>query len=222
MRVMIFTLLRREVQLSLRQSGGAGAALSFILAFVVLIPLAIGPDLATLQRLAPGLMWLALLLAVLLTTERMFQPDYEDGSLDLLTLSSLPLEVIALVKALSHWLTVSLPLAIAAPFLGLLLAIDATMIPQLLLAMIIGSFALSLLAAIGGAITAGLRRGGLLVPLLILPLYVPVLIFGLSATQGSLTPEGNTSALLVLLAIALIALVVQPWASAAALRAYLR
>lgn len=219
---LILTLFRRDITLSLRHSGGAGAGLAFILAFLVLIPLALGPDLATLQRLGPGLMWLALLLAVLLTTERMFQPDFEDGSLDLLTLSSLPLEVIALVKALAHWLTVSLPLAIAAPLLGVLLAIDAQAIPQLMLAMIIGSFALSLLAGIGGAITAGLRRGGLLVPLLILPLYVPVLIFGLSASQSHLMPSSATASLLVLVALAMVALVVQPWASAAALRAYLR
>ena len=127
-----------------------------------------------------------------------------------------------LVKALSHWLTVSLPLALAAPFLGLLLAIDIVVVPQLLLAMVIGSLALSLLAGIGGAVTAGLRRGGVLVPLLILPLYVPVLIFGLAASQTTLTPSGSTSALLVLFAITLITLVVQPWASAAAVRAYFR
>jgi heme exporter protein B len=217
-----FQIFKRDVHLSLRQSGGAGAALSFMLAFLVLVPLAIGPDLATLQRLAPGLMWLALLLSVLLTTERIFQQDYEDGSLDLLTLSPLPLEFTSLAKALGHWVSVSLPLAIVSPFLGLLLAIDAATIPHLLMAMVIGSLALSLLASIGGAITTGLRRGGLLVPLLILPLYVPVMIFGLSASQVGLTPSSSTSALLVLLALALVALVVQPWASAAALRAYLR
>lgn len=134
----------------------------------------------------------------------------------------LPLELVALAKALAHWLAVGLPLAIAAPLLGILLNIDISTIPVLMVAMVMGSLALSLLAAVGGAITAGLRRGGLLVSLLILPLYVPVLVFGLSATTAVTGPEGSASSLLVLTAIVLVALVVQPWASAAALRAYLK
>jgi heme exporter protein B len=134
----------------------------------------------------------------------------------------LPLELVTLAKALAHWLSVGLPLAIMAPLLGLLINIETTTIPWLMLAMALGSLALSLLACIGGAVTAGLRRGGLLVALLILPLYVPVLVFGLSVTQSQSGPGGSTSSLLVLLAITLVALVVQPWASAAALRAYLR
>jgi heme exporter protein B len=215
-------LLRREIVLSLRQSGGLGAALSFMLAFLVLVPLAIGPDIATLSRLSPGLMWLALLLAVLLTSERMFQQDHDDGSLDLLSMSSLPLELTCFAKALGHWLSVSFPLAICAAPLGLLLNLDTTRILPIMLAMSVGSLALSFIAAIAGAITAGLRRGGLLVPVLVLPLYVPVLIFGLAASTGTLGPAGSTSSLLVLLAITLITIVLQPWASAAALRAYFR
>ena len=216
------TLMRRDLTLMFRQGGGLGAALSFMLAFIVMIPLAIGPDQATLARLAPGLMWLALLLAILLTTERLFQQDHEDGSLDLLNGASLPLELVCLAKALSHWLAVGLPLAVLAAPLGILLNLATTSIVPLMLAMITGSVALSLMASIAGAVTAGLRRGGLVVPLLVLPLYVPVLIFGIAASTGDLGPSGNTPALLVLLAIALVAIVIQPWAAAAALRAYFR
>lgn len=212
----------RDLILGFRQGGGAGAAIAFMLSVLVLIPLSIGPDQNQLQRLAPGIMWLALLLAILLTSEKIFQQDYEDGSLDLLTLIDLPLELVVLAKALAHWLAVGLPVAVIAPLLGIFLNIELSAIPVLLLAMALGSLALSLLAAIGGAITAGLRRGGLLVSLLILPLYVPVLVFGLSATTQNSGPTGGSSSLLVLTAIVLISLVLQPWASAAALRAYLR
>jgi heme exporter protein B len=215
-------ILKRDLQLGFRQGGGAGAAISFMLSVLVLIPLSIGPDQNLLQRLAPGIMWLALLLAVLLTAEKIFQQDYEDGSFDSLFGIALPLEWVCMAKALAHWVAVGLPLAIAAPLLGILLNIDVSAIPILMLSMVLGSLALSLLAAVGGAITAGLRRGGLLVSLLILPLYVPVLVFGLSASMAASGPAGSSSSLLVLTAIVLVTLVVQPWASAAALRAYLK
>lgn len=216
------SLLQRELVLMFRQGGSLGAALSFMLAFVVMIPLALGPDQATLGRLAPGLMWLALLLAVLLTTERMFQQDHDDGSLDLLATGELPLELVCLAKAAAHWLAVGLPLAVLAAPVGILLNLDTIRILPVMLSMVTGSLALSLLASVAGAITAGLRRGGLVVPLLVLPLYVPVLIFGIAAATGDLNPSGSTPALLVLVAIALVALVIQPWAAAAALRAYFR
>ncbi len=212
-------ILVRDVKLGFRQGGGAGAAIAFILSVLVLLPLALGPDQNLLQRLAPGLMWLSLLLAVLLTADRLFQQDYEDGTLDGLVGIALPLELVCLAKALAHFFTVGLPLAIAAPLLGILVNINAALIPLLMAAMVLGALALSMLAAIGGAVTAGLRRGGLLVALLILPLYVPVLVFGQSVTA---TEQGRASSLLVLLALALIAVAVQPIASAAALRAYLR
>jgi heme exporter protein B len=217
-----WAVLKRDLVLGLRQGGGAGAAIAFMLSVLVLIPLSIGPDQNLLQRLAPGIMWLALLLAVLLTSEKIFQQDYEDGTLDALITINLPLEWVSLAKALAHWLAVGLPLAIVAPVLGIFLNIEGASIPLLMVAMVMGSLALSLLAAVGGAITAGLRRGGLLVSLLILPLYVPVLVFGLSATSAASGPEGPLSSLLVLTAIVLVSLVVQPWASAAALRAYLK
>jgi heme exporter protein B len=215
-------ILKRDIMLGLRQGGGAGAALAFMLSVLVLVPLALGPDQNLLRRIAPGIMWLSLLLAVLLTSERVFQQDYEDGTLDALVGIALPLEFVTLAKALAHWFSVSLPLAVIAPLLGILINIDNSSIPLLMLAMTLGSLSLSLLASIGGAITAGLRRGGLLVALLILPLYVPVMVFGVSATLSETGPSSPASSLIVLAAIALVSLVVQPWASAAALRAYLR
>ncbi len=213
--------MARELRLSVRQ-GGVGTALGFLLALVVLVPLSLGPDLALLSRIAPGIMWLGLLLAVLLTSEQIFQQDFEDGSLDLMTMTATPFELIVLTKAFSHWLTVSLPLAILAPPLGLMLNLDVSQVPTIWASMFLGSLALSMLAAIGGAVTAGLRRGSLLVSLLILPLYAPVLIFGIAASTSNLAPETTLPAFLVLLAIALVATVVSPLASAAALKAYLR
>jgi len=222
MRQQLTALLKRDMMLARKGGGGLGAALSFMLAVVVLVPLAVGPDLNLLQRLAAGLMWLALLLAVLLTADRIFQQDFEDGSLDLMTMTALPFELVTLTKALTHWLTVSLPLALIAPPLGLMLNLDVTQLPILWAAMITGSLALSLLAALGGAITAGLRRGGLLIALLILPLYIPVLIFGVSATTMLMGPSSAWPSLMILAAITLLCLVVTPVASAAALKAYLR
>jgi heme exporter protein B len=218
----MLALIRRDLTLARQQGGGLGAALGFILSVLVLVPLALGPDQALLSRLAPGMMWLALLLAVLLTADRMFQQDYEDGSLDVMAMGRLPFELVTFAKAIAHWLTVSLPLAIITPPLGLLLSLDAAQLPTLWLSMILGSLALSMLASIGGAVTAGLRRGGLLVSLLILPLYVPVLIFGVAASTASLGPSSSFPALVVLCAITLMSVVVAPWACAAALKAYLR
>ncbi len=214
-------IIARDLRLGARQ-GGLGTAIGFLLALIVLVPLSLGPDLALLSRIAPGIMWLGLLLAVLLTSEQIFQQDFEDGSLDLMTMTATPFELIVLAKAFSHWITVSLPLAVLAPPLGLMLNINIAQVPMIWVAMILGSFALSMLAAIGGAVTAGLRRGSLLVSLVILPLYVPVLIFGIAASTSGLAPETALPSFLVLLAITLVTLVISPLASAAALKAYLR
>jgi heme exporter protein B len=218
----VLAMLRRDMLIGWRQGGGAAAALSFVLSVLVLVPLAVGPDQNLLQRIAPGIIWLTLLLAVLLTAERIFQQDYEDGSVDALALSPQPLELLVCCKAIAHWLSVGLPLALALPFIAIMLNVMTQSIPVLLVAMVLGSLSLSLLASIGGALTAGLRRGGLLLTLLILPLYVPVLVFGVSASLANATPQGPVSSLVILAAIALLALAVQPWAAAAALRAYLR
>jgi heme exporter protein B len=164
-------------------------------------------------------LWIALLLSVLLSAERIFQSDYEDGSLDAMALGVVPLELVVLAKAAAHWLITALPLAVAAPFFGFLINLDPLAILPLSLAMIIGSIALSLLAALGAAITVALRRGGLLVSLLILPFYVPCLIFGVAASSLS---DLVTPSLLMLTALALASLVLIPVAAAAALRAYLK
>lgn len=214
-------IIARELRLSGKQ-GGLGTAIGFLLALIVLVPLSLGPDLALLSRIAPGIMWLGLLLAVLLTSDQIFQQDFEDGSLDLMTMAKTPFELIVLAKAFSHWMTVGLPLAIFAPPLGLMLNLNVAQLPIIWAAMILGSFALSMLAAIGGAVTAGLRRGSLLVSLLILPLYVPVMIFGIAASSSGLAPETALPSFLVLLAIAMVSFVISPLASAAALKAYLR
>ena len=219
---LILALIRRDLTLSLRQGGGVGTALGFFLTVVVLLPIGIGPDQALLARIAPGALWIALLLSVLLSADRIFQQDYEDGSLDIMTMGPVPLEMVALAKAVAHWLSTSLPLAVAAPLLGFLVNLEAAAILPLSVAMVLGSVALSLIASIGAAVTVGLRRGGLLVSLLVLPLYVPVLIFGLSASAPDAAPGLATTALLILAAIALASLVLCPLASAAALRSYLK
>lgn len=213
-------LLKRDMLLALRQGGGAGTALAFFLAVVVLLPIGIGPDQATLQRLAPGMVWITLLLSVLLSADRIFLQDYEDGSLEVMALSGTPLVLIAFVKAVAHWLSTSLPLAIAAPFLGLLLNISPASIWPLLATTVIGSLALSFVALIGAALTLNLRRGGLLISILVLPLYIPVLVFGLDAAAG--LSDSASASFLILAALALASIVLGPLASAAALRAYLR
>jgi heme exporter protein B len=217
------SILKRDLTLAFRQGGGIGTAIGFFLTVVVLLPLGLGPDQNLLSRIAPGALWVALLLSVLLSADKLWQADYDDGSLEVMALSDTPLEVTALAKASVHWLTSGLPLAIAAPLLGFLLNLDTALVLPLMTAMVTGSLALSLLASLGAAITVGLRQGGLLVSLLILPLYVPVMIFGVLSSSGFQTGIDNSgTSLLILAAIVLVALVVAPFASAAALRSYLR
>lgn len=218
---VLAALVRRDLTLALRQGTGAGTALGFFLTVMVLIPLGIGPDQALLQRIAPGALWIALLLSVLLSSDRIFQADFEDGSLELMTMGPAALEIVVTMKGLAHWLTTGLPLAIAAPLLGFLLNLDAALIGPLVLAMGLGSVALSLLASLGAAVTVGIRRGGLLVSLIILPLYVPVVIFGVAASSGVGGVNIAGPSLMILAAIALVALVTVPFAAAAALRAYM-
>jgi heme exporter protein B len=216
-------IVARDLRLALRQGGGAGIALGFFLTVLVLIPLGIGPDVALLARIAPGTLWIALLLSVLLSADRIFEPDHDDGSLEIMTLGPVPLELIVLAKAAAHWLATALPMAVAAPFLGLLLNLDPALFLPLGLAMLLASLALSLLASLVAAVTVGLKRGGLLLSILTLPLYVPALIFGVAASAGDETLSGSRpAALLILLALVLLALAIAPFAGAAALRAHLR
>jgi len=218
-----FALLARDVKLSWREGGAIGTALGFYLVVVVLTPLGLGPDLNLLARIAPSILWVALLLAALLSADRVFHNDYEDGGLDLLTMGSLPLPVVAAIKSLAHWLTTGVPLALLAPLLGLLLNLPTQAIPLLVLSMLAGTPAVSFVAAIGASLTLGLRRSGLLLALLVLPLYVPVLIFGVAAASAAITgPASPWPPFLMLCALSLAAIVLAPIAAAAALRTALR
>ncbi len=211
-------IVRRDLRLALRQRSDAGMVVLFFALTTALFPFGIGPEPNLLARMAPGVIWVTALLAVLLSLERLFLADYEDGSLELLALSPLPLELTVLAKAAAHWLTTGLPLFVAAPLIALLYNMDAAGLPMLMLAMLLGSPSLSLIGAIGAALTLGARRGGVLIPLLVLPLYIPVLIFGVSAIDAGMAELSARPHLLFLGAIFLFSLAVAPFAGAAALR----
>ncbi|MBP2229743.1 heme exporter protein CcmB [Azospirillum agricola] len=211
-------LVGRDLRLALRQGSDATIAVMFFVLCVVLFPFGVGPEPNILARIAAGVIWVAALLASLLSLERLFLTDYEDGSLELLSLSSLPLEAVVVAKTLAHWLVTGVPLIVAAPLLAVLLNMDAAGFGALVLTLLIGTPILSLIGAIGAALTLGARRGGVLLSLLILPLYIPVLIFGagaIDAAINSLTPRPH---LLLLAGILAAALPLAPWAGAAALR----
>lgn len=212
-------LFLRELRLSRRIGGGASIGVVFFLIMVTIVPFAIGPDLNLLSRIGPAVLWIAALLASLLGQDRLFQADLEDGSLDLLRLSDTPLELIVIVKCLAHWVASCLPLVVATPFFGLMLGMDATALAGVTATLLAGTPALIFLGAIGAALTASLRRGGLLSAILILPLAVPVLIFGVSASAAA---SGGTipfaTPLLVLCGLTLASMALAPFAAAAALR----
>jgi heme exporter protein B len=186
------------------------------------MPLGLGPDLNLLARIAAGILWIALLLAALLSLNRIFEADYEDGTLDVLATGHLPLELVATAKSLAHWLTTGIPLALLAPVLGILLNLDLASYPILVGTTLVGTPAVSFLGAIGAALTVKARRGGLLLALVVLPLYVPTLIFGISAVSAAAGPAGMGAAFLILAAISLAAVVLGPIAAAAALRIQLQ
>lgn len=211
-------VLRRDLLLAARIGGGGLLACAFFLIVVSLVPLGSGPDLPTLRRIAPGILWIGALLSVLLALDRLFQADHEDGSLDLLVLAPLPLEATVLAKVLAHWLTTGLPLVVAAPLLGLLLDLPPDILPWVMGAMALGTPSLSLIGAVGAALTVAVRRGGMLLSLLVLPLYVPVLIFGALAIEAALIGRDPAPPLLVLAGLSLFGLVLGPLAAAAALR----
>ncbi len=215
-------LLRRDVALALRLGGGGGIGLAFFVLTVVLVPLGIGADGGTggqvLARIAGGVLWIAALLAALLSLDRLFQADHEDGSLDQLMLAPMPLEQVVLVKAAAHWLTTGLPMTLIAPVLGVMLQLPAPVLPVLTAAMAFGTPALSLIGAVGAAITVGVRRGGLLLSILVLPLYVPTLVFGARTVQQSLLALDPVPPLALTGAISLLAAALAPFAAAAALR----
>lgn len=218
MRSAFLAILRRDLALAGRAGGGGELALVFFLTLVVLIPFALGPDLNLLSRIAPAILWLGALLATLIGLDRLFHADEEDGSLDLLRASPLPLEAAVLAKAAAHWLTTGLPLTLAAPVLGLLVALPAEAILPLTASLLLGTPALSFIGAACAALTANLRRGGLILPILVAPLTVPVLIFGVSTANAALGGMRLESPLLILAALSLGAAAVGCLAAAAGLR----
>jgi heme exporter protein B len=212
-------LLVRDMRVGVRVGGGALMGVLFFLVVVTLTPLALGPDLALLKRIGPAILWLAALLASLLALDRLFASDHDDGSLDLIVMGRAPLELVVAVKALAHWLTTGLPLIVAAPLIGLFLNLDAPAQAALVLTLLVGTPALTFIGLTGAAIAVTLRRGGLLLAVLVLPLTVPVLIFGVAAANAAVTgavPFGTPFT--ILCALALASLVVGPFAAAAALR----
>jgi len=212
-------LLVRYMPIAVRVGGGALIGALFFLVVVTLVPFAIGPELALLKRIGPAVLWLAALLANLLALDRLFAADHEDGSLDLLLMSKAPLELVVAIKGVAHWLTTGLPLVVAAPLIGLLLNLDGAAQAGLVLTLLVGTPALTFIGLIGAAISVALRRGGLLLAVLVLPLTVPVLIFGVGAANAAIvgpTPFGTPFT--ILCALTLASLVVGPFAAAAALR----
>jgi heme exporter protein B len=215
----LLALFRRDIRIALRIGGGALMGVLFFLTVVTLIPFAVGPDLALLQRIGPAILWIGALLASLLTLERLFAADFDDGSLDLLLMGETPLELAVAVKALAHWLTTGLPLVVAAPVLGLFLNLEPAAIGAVAATLLAGTPALTFIGAIGAALAVALRRGGLLLPILVLPLTVPVLIFGVAASNAAVVgPVPFGTPFTVLCALTLMSAVVGPFAAAATFR----
>jgi heme exporter protein B len=212
-------LLVRDMRLAVRVGGGALIGVLFFLIVVTLMPFAIGPDLALLARIGPAILWLGALLANLLALDRLIAMDQEDGSLDLILMARVPLVLAVAAKALAHWLTTGLPLVIAAPLLGLLLNLDPAATGAVALTLLAGTPALTFIGLIGAALTVALRRGGLLLAVLILPLTIPVLIFGVAASNAAIVgPVPFGAPFSILCALTLMSLVVGPAAAAIALR----
>jgi heme exporter protein B len=212
-------LFVRDVRLAIRIGGGAIVGILFFLIVVTLVPLAIGPDLALLARIGPAILWLGALLASLLALDQLFAADHADGSLDVILTGRVPLELAVLAKVAAHWLTTGLPLVAAAPVLGLMLNIDGKAMAAVALTLLAGTPALTLIGAVGAALSVALRRGGLLLPVLVLPLTVPILIFGVSAANAAIVgPVPFGTPFTILCALSLVSLAIAPFAAAAALR----
>jgi heme exporter protein B len=214
----IATVVRRDLLLAFRQRADVANTLLFFVVVVTMVPLGVGPELNTLRTIAPGIVWVAALLAAILSLNRLFANDYADGTLEQMLLAGEPLPVIVLAKAAAHWLVTGLPITGMAVLLAVMFDLDAASTVILVASLALGTPALSLIGAVGAALTLGLRGGGVLITLLVLPLYVPVLIFGAGAVEtaaGGLSPQGH---LLLLGAMSLGATVLAPWAIAAALR----
>lgn len=218
----MLALLKRDLSLATRAGGGFGLGVAFFLILCALVPFGVGPESDALRPVAAGILWVGALLACLLSLDRIFALDHEDGSLDLLATSPLPLEGAVAVKAFAHWITTGLPLIAAAPLFGLLLHLPAQAVPWLVLSLLLGTPALSMLGAFGAAITVGLRRGGLLLSLLVLPLYIPTLLFGTEVVRRGAEGMATLTPVLFLAGITAGVLALIPFAAAAALRVNLR
>jgi len=212
-------MVARDIRIAMRVGGGAMMGVLFFLVVVTLTPFAVGPDLALLKRIGPAILWLAALLASLLALDRLFAADSEDGSLDLILMGPAPLELVIAAKGLAHWLTTGLPLIVAAPLSGLLLGLDPRAEGALALTLLVGTPALTFIGLAGAAIAVTLRRGGLLLAVIVLPLTVPILIFGVAAANAAVSgPVPFGTPFTVLCGLTLACLVVGPFAAAAALR----
>jgi heme exporter protein B len=218
----MIALLIRDLRLAVRAGGGFGLGLAFFLLVAVIVPLGVGPEPATLAKIAPGILWVGALLSCLLSLDRIFALDFEDGSLDLLATSPMPLEGVVAIKSLAHWLVTGLPLVLVAPILGVLLNLPVAGYGWLVISLALGTPALSVLGAFGAALTVGLKRGGLLMSLLVLPLYIPTLIFGAEVVKRGAQGLAIGTPLALLAGITLGAVALLPFASAAAIRINLR
>ncbi|MFT5785021.1 MAG: heme exporter protein B [Ascidiaceihabitans sp.] len=215
-------LLIRDIRLAVRAGGGFGLGLAFFLIVVVMVPFAVGANTELLSRIAPGVLWIGALLACLLSLDRLLALDFEDGTLDLLATAPLPLEAALSIKALAHWITTGLPLVFAAPVLGVLMNLPLQGYGWLILSLLLGTPALSVIGTFGAALTVGIKRGGLLLSLLVLPLYVPTLIFGAEAARRGAAGVDASTPLLLMAGISAATVALMPFASAAVLRVNLR
>jgi heme exporter protein B len=211
-------IVRRDLRVALRQGADSLASVLFFVLAVILFPFGVGPEPNILARIAAGIIWVAALFASMLALERLFQTDYEDGSLEVLALAPLPLEAMVVAKVAAHWLTTGLPLLLATPVLAVLLNMGSDGFLVLMVALALGTPSLSLVGAIGAALILGARRGGVLLSLVLLPLYIPVLIFGVAAVDAAVSGLPARPHLLLLGAFLLAALVLAPIAAGAALR----
>lgn len=218
----MIALLVRDLRLALRAGGGFGLGLAFFLILAVLVPLGVGPEPGTLARIAPGILWVGALLACLLSLDRIFALDFEDGSLDLLATAPVPLEGVVTIKALAHWLTTGLPLVLVSPVMGLLLYLPSEAYGWMLLSLALGTPALSVIGTFGAALTVGLKRGGLLLSLLVLPLYIPTLVFGAEVVARGAQGLAVGTPLALLAGITAGSVALLPFASALVIRINLR
>jgi heme exporter protein B len=218
----MIALLLRDMRLAMRAGGGFGLSLAFFLIVVVLVPFGVGPEMGLLSKIAPGVLWVGALLACLLSLDRIFALDFEDGTLDLLATAPLPLEAVVSVKSLAYWITTGLPLVLAAPVLGVLLGLQSDAFYWIVLSLLLGTPALSVIGTFGAALTVGLKRGGLLLSLLVLPLYVPTLIFGAELARRGIAGMDVGTPISLLLGITFACIALLPFASAAVLKINLR